>query len=46
MALKRPREKSFATKEAFIKWMNLKDIEILDIYAKKQKLTIIYRDVV
>ena len=44
MAIGRNREKSFTTKEAFIKWMNLKEIEIMDVFAKKGKLTIIYRD--
>jgi len=46
MSVNRPREKSFSTKEAMIKWMNLKNIEILDIHAEKRnKVTIIYRDV-
>lgn len=46
MSVRKPREKSFSTKEAMIKWLNLKRIEILDIHSLKQrKITVIYRDV-
>lgn len=41
---KKAKEKSFATKEAFIRWMNYKRRKVYDIYSTGSQLTVIFKD--